>query len=179
MLTLSAGSLYPTSMRINEEGRLVVTFRTEAGFRGLFILSHSGEFAAGRQWYVHVVYTVRSSKRNDRHTRSLRSKDQYHHSVAPSTFNSSRLRTGSLRRRAADEAEDELIGQQSGHGTNLQPIGLQRAPSALQVPSREEAGGNGVSRYQAEHPDSLVEEALQSLENGPDSVVPPADGGVH
>ncbi|KAL6483774.1 hypothetical protein MHYP_G00086460 [Metynnis hypsauchen] len=95
--------------------------------------------AAGRQWYVHVVYTVRSSKRNDRHTRSLRSKDQYHHSVAPSTFNSSRLRTGSLRRRAADEAEDELIGQQSGHGTNLQPIGLQRAPSALQVPSREEA----------------------------------------
>ncbi|KAL7864006.1 hypothetical protein AOLI_G00154260 [Acnodon oligacanthus] len=88
--------------------------------------------AAGRQWYVHVVYTVRSSKRSDRHTRSLRSKDQYHHSVAPSTFNDSRLRTS--------EAKDELIGQQSGRGTNLQPIGLQRAPSALQVPGRGEAG---------------------------------------
>ncbi|XP_062311258.1 FRAS1-related extracellular matrix protein 2-like, partial [Osmerus eperlanus] len=34
------GSLYPTSMRINSEGRLVVTFRTQARFRGHFILSH-------------------------------------------------------------------------------------------------------------------------------------------
>uniref|UniRef100_H3AF05 FRAS1 related extracellular matrix 2 n=2 Tax=Latimeria chalumnae TaxID=7897 RepID=H3AF05_LATCH len=34
------GSLYPTSMRINEEGRLVVNFRTEARFRGLFVMSH-------------------------------------------------------------------------------------------------------------------------------------------
>ncbi|XP_077984509.1 extracellular matrix protein 3-like [Glandiceps talaboti] len=36
------GFLYPTSMRINEEGRLVVNFRTEARFRGQFVLSHSG-----------------------------------------------------------------------------------------------------------------------------------------
>ncbi|KAM9408030.1 uncharacterized protein ACWYII_027797 [Salvelinus alpinus] len=36
------GSLHPTSMRINGEGRLVVTFRTEARFRGHFILSHPG-----------------------------------------------------------------------------------------------------------------------------------------
>ncbi|XP_048840186.1 FRAS1-related extracellular matrix protein 2-like [Brienomyrus brachyistius] len=36
------GSLYPTSMRINEQGRLVVNFRTEARFRGLFVTSHSG-----------------------------------------------------------------------------------------------------------------------------------------
>ncbi|XP_015235836.1 PREDICTED: FRAS1-related extracellular matrix protein 2 [Cyprinodon variegatus] len=35
------GSLYPTSMRINEQGRLVVNFRTKAHFRGLFIESHS------------------------------------------------------------------------------------------------------------------------------------------
>ncbi|XP_041088546.1 FRAS1-related extracellular matrix protein 2-like [Polyodon spathula] len=35
------GALYPTSMRINEEGRLVVNFRTEARFRGLFVTSHS------------------------------------------------------------------------------------------------------------------------------------------
>ncbi|KAM4627826.1 FRAS1-related extracellular matrix protein 2b [Polymixia lowei] len=34
------GSLYPTSMRINGQGRLVVNFRTEARFRGLFVLSH-------------------------------------------------------------------------------------------------------------------------------------------
>ncbi|XP_037403103.1 FRAS1-related extracellular matrix protein 2a [Pygocentrus nattereri] len=34
------GALYPTSMRINEQGRLVVNFRTEARFRGLFVASH-------------------------------------------------------------------------------------------------------------------------------------------
>uniref|UniRef100_A0A8C5P888 FRAS1 related extracellular matrix 3 n=1 Tax=Leptobrachium leishanense TaxID=445787 RepID=A0A8C5P888_9ANUR len=36
------GSLYPTSMRINEEGRLVVNFKTEIRFRGQFVMSHSG-----------------------------------------------------------------------------------------------------------------------------------------
>ncbi|XP_034556200.1 FRAS1-related extracellular matrix protein 2b [Notolabrus celidotus] len=35
------GALYPTSMRINGQGRLVVNFRTEARFRGLFVNSHS------------------------------------------------------------------------------------------------------------------------------------------
>ncbi|XP_042325617.1 FRAS1-related extracellular matrix protein 3 [Sceloporus undulatus] len=36
------GSLYPTSMQINEEGRLVVYFRTEIRFRGQFVMSHPG-----------------------------------------------------------------------------------------------------------------------------------------
>ncbi|CAL8363343.1 unnamed protein product [Lota lota] len=35
------GALYPTSMRINDQGRLVVNFHTKARFRGLFIDSHS------------------------------------------------------------------------------------------------------------------------------------------
>ncbi|XP_054649210.1 FRAS1-related extracellular matrix protein 2b isoform X1 [Dunckerocampus dactyliophorus] len=34
------GALYPTSMRIDEQGRLVVNFRTEARFRGLFVVTH-------------------------------------------------------------------------------------------------------------------------------------------
>ncbi|KAI4815998.1 hypothetical protein KUCAC02_006118, partial [Chaenocephalus aceratus] len=34
------GGLYPTSMRINGQGRLVVNFRTEARFRGLFVFAH-------------------------------------------------------------------------------------------------------------------------------------------
>lgn len=29
-------------MRINEQGRLVVNFRTKARFRGLFVMSHAG-----------------------------------------------------------------------------------------------------------------------------------------
>uniref|UniRef100_A0ABM5GJ71 FRAS1-related extracellular matrix protein 3 isoform X1 n=1 Tax=Pogona vitticeps TaxID=103695 RepID=A0ABM5GJ71_9SAUR len=36
------GALYPTSMQINEDGRLVVYFRTEIRFRGLFVMSHPG-----------------------------------------------------------------------------------------------------------------------------------------
>ncbi|XP_051539722.1 FRAS1-related extracellular matrix protein 2-like isoform X4 [Myxocyprinus asiaticus] len=36
----NVGALYPTSMRINEQGRLVVNFRTEARFRGLFVATH-------------------------------------------------------------------------------------------------------------------------------------------
>lgn len=43
VLSCFAGALYPTSMRINEHGRLVVNFRTEARFRGLFVTSHPGE----------------------------------------------------------------------------------------------------------------------------------------
>ncbi|XP_055082728.1 FRAS1-related extracellular matrix protein 2-like isoform X2 [Periophthalmus magnuspinnatus] len=35
------GALYPSSMRINEQGRLVVNFRTKARFRGLFVETHS------------------------------------------------------------------------------------------------------------------------------------------
>uniref|UniRef100_A0A3P8SR40 FRAS1 related extracellular matrix 2b n=1 Tax=Amphiprion percula TaxID=161767 RepID=A0A3P8SR40_AMPPE len=34
------GALYPTSMRINGQGQLVVNFRTEARFRGLFVFAH-------------------------------------------------------------------------------------------------------------------------------------------
>lgn len=41
-VTVFAGALYPTSMRINSQGQLVVNFRTEARFRGLFVFSHPG-----------------------------------------------------------------------------------------------------------------------------------------
>ncbi|KAM4566397.1 FRAS1-related extracellular matrix protein 2b [Odontesthes bonariensis] len=34
------GALYPTSMRINSQGQLVVNFRTETRFRGLFVVGH-------------------------------------------------------------------------------------------------------------------------------------------
>ncbi|XP_012886943.1 PREDICTED: FRAS1-related extracellular matrix protein 2 [Dipodomys ordii] len=40
------GSLYPTSMRIGEEGRLAVHFKTEAQFHGLFVLSHPASFTS-------------------------------------------------------------------------------------------------------------------------------------
>ncbi|XP_072477246.1 FRAS1-related extracellular matrix protein 3 [Notamacropus eugenii] len=36
------GTLHPTSMRINEEGQLVVNFQTQIRFRGQFVMSHPG-----------------------------------------------------------------------------------------------------------------------------------------
>lgn len=42
LFCVHAGAMYPTSMRINEEGRLVVNFKTEARFRGQFVMSHPG-----------------------------------------------------------------------------------------------------------------------------------------
>lgn len=44
MCVIYAGALYPTSMRINDQGKLVVNFRTEARFRGLFVAVHHGKF---------------------------------------------------------------------------------------------------------------------------------------
>lgn len=39
-------------MRINEEGRLVVNFKTEARFRGQFVMSHSGKIGACALTYI-------------------------------------------------------------------------------------------------------------------------------
>ncbi|XP_064636452.1 FRAS1-related extracellular matrix protein 2-like [Lineus longissimus] len=36
------GQMYPTSMRIGKDGRLIVNFRTNALFRGQFVLNHEG-----------------------------------------------------------------------------------------------------------------------------------------
>ncbi|XP_012944319.2 FRAS1-related extracellular matrix protein 2, partial [Aplysia californica] len=36
------GYMYPTSMRLDDEGKLVVSFRTEARFRGQFVATHPG-----------------------------------------------------------------------------------------------------------------------------------------
>lgn len=47
------GAMYPTSMRINEEGRLVVNFKTEARFRGQFVMSHPGTRVAPSHIYTH------------------------------------------------------------------------------------------------------------------------------
>lgn len=42
MITLLSGHLYPTRMTIGQDGKLVVNFRTEPKFRGMFVLSHPG-----------------------------------------------------------------------------------------------------------------------------------------
>lgn len=59
LLYAPSGAMYPTSMRINEEGRLVVNFKTEARFRGQFVMSHPGTL---------LTLIVRSSAHSHPHT---------------------------------------------------------------------------------------------------------------
>ena len=40
------GTFYPTSMKINPDGRLVVRFKTVAQFTGMFVLEHPGRYKA-------------------------------------------------------------------------------------------------------------------------------------
>uniref|UniRef100_A0A8C4NEW7 FRAS1 related extracellular matrix 2a n=1 Tax=Eptatretus burgeri TaxID=7764 RepID=A0A8C4NEW7_EPTBU len=63
------GALYPTSMRINKEGRLVVNFRTEARFHGLFVTSHPGTSAqamvfcedhSSLTFTLHIIHSERT-----------------------------------------------------------------------------------------------------------------------
>ena len=53
------GAMYPTSMRINEEGRLVVNFKTEARFRGQFVMSHPGMRVAPTSTYAYPKPVLR------------------------------------------------------------------------------------------------------------------------
>ncbi|XP_071950665.1 extracellular matrix protein 3-like [Antedon mediterranea] len=60
------GYLYPTSMRIEKNGRLVVDFRTEARFRGQFVLAHpntdieSNVFSADHPGVTYDLDLIRS-----------------------------------------------------------------------------------------------------------------------
>ncbi len=55
LFSVLIGAMYPTSMRINEEGRLVVNFKTEARFRGQFVMSHPGKSGAHARIYTHPL----------------------------------------------------------------------------------------------------------------------------
>lgn len=54
LFSVLTGAMYPTSMRINEEGRLVVNFKTEARFRGQFVMSHPGKRVAPTHTHMYT-----------------------------------------------------------------------------------------------------------------------------
>ncbi|XP_006002942.1 FRAS1-related extracellular matrix protein 3 [Latimeria chalumnae] len=83
------------------------------------------QVAAGREWYIHTIYTVRSRENANRGIgkRSL----EYHHAVSSSSSMSSALALGRSRRAAPDVpllAQD--IGAEKSRGTNIQHIALDR-----------------------------------------------------
>ncbi|KAG9347099.1 hypothetical protein JZ751_006026 [Albula glossodonta] len=89
-----------------------------------FTLSSSPLFqvAAGREWYIHTIYTVRSRENANRSIgkRSL----EYHHSLAAAGAGASQSRS---RRAVQEEAEAEDIGPDNNKGTNIQHISLDRS----------------------------------------------------
>lgn len=92
---------------------------------GTFLLSFP-QVAAGREWYIHTIYTVRSKENANRGIgkRSL----EYHSLVSPGS--SVDLSGKSLRsRRSANHELPEVaqdIGEDNNRGTNIMHIALDR-----------------------------------------------------
>lgn len=88
------------------------------------------QVAAGREWFIHTIYTVRSRENANRNI-GKRSLEYLHHAVSsveqPDTSSSSTLR----RRRAAPASSGtsavQDIGMENNRGTNIQHIALDRA----------------------------------------------------
>ncbi|MFT7807597.1 FRAS1-related extracellular matrix protein 3 isoform X1 [Arapaima gigas] len=124
--TIFGNIQFDASLAVDTPGALPLV--RQPGSDG-FTLSSSPLFqvVAGREWYIHTIYTVRSRENANRSLgkRSL----EYHHSV------STALRAEGRSRRAAPEALQE-IGSESSRGTNIQHIALDRS-DRLQVNQRE------------------------------------------
>lgn len=86
--------------------------------------------AAGREWFIHTIYTVRSRENANRNI-GKRSLEYLHHSV--SSFEQPRSSNTALvrHRRAApafsDPALPQDIGVENNRGTNIQHIALDRS----------------------------------------------------
>ncbi|MGH0133015.1 UNVERIFIED_CONTAM: hypothetical protein FKN15_022780 [Acipenser sinensis] len=85
------------------------------------------QVAAGREWYIHMIYTVRSRENANKGIgkRSL----GYHHGVSAAGIGSSAVAPygGRSRRAALDLEVAQDIGLENNRGTNIQHIALDRA----------------------------------------------------
>lgn len=83
------------------------------------------QVAAGREWFIHTIYTLRSRENANRGKRSL----EYHHAISSAISDPS---TQSRSRRAVPDPEVYEIGAENNRGTNIQHIALDRS-NRLQV----------------------------------------------
>lgn len=94
------------------------------------------QVSAGREWYIHTIYTVRS---RDNANRGIGKRSvEYHHSL--SRHNSAVAPRGQLRsRRSANEVPDiiEEIGANNNRGTNILHIALDRSNQRRTSPEKE------------------------------------------
>lgn len=86
------------------------------------------QVAAGREWFIHTIYTLRSRENANRGIgkRSL----EYHHSVS-SGFSDAVSQPQSRQRRSAPDPDALDIGLENNRGTNLQHIALDRSDRIL------------------------------------------------
>lgn len=83
------------------------------------------QVAAGREWFIHTIYTLRSKENANRGKRSL----EYHHAISSALAEPG---THSRKRRAVPDPEALDIGAENNRGTNIQHIALDRS-NRLQV----------------------------------------------
>lgn len=88
------------------------------------------QVAAGREWFIHTIYTVRSRENANRNI-GKRSVEYLHHSVSsaeqPGTSNVAPHRHRRAAPAFSDPALTQDIGVENNRGTNIQHIALDRA----------------------------------------------------
>lgn len=87
------------------------------------------QVAAGREWFIHTIYTVRSRENANRNI-GKRSVEYLHHSVSsvekPETSNMANQRQRRAAPTFSDSALTQDIGVEKNRGTNIQHIALDR-----------------------------------------------------
>lgn len=129
---------------------------TETVFLSVHSYSHP-QVAAGREWYIHTIYTVRSKENTNRGIgkRSL----EYHSFV--STLTSFGTKSHRRKRSAHDKipAIAEDIGIDNGRGTNIMHIALDRTKRRSRGSDELFPGGRELGELNADN----QEESLVSI----------------
>lgn len=90
----------------------------------------SFQVAAGREWFIHTIYTVRSTENANRHI-GKRSVEYLRHSVSsveqPQAANGAAARHRRAAPAFSESAAAQDIGVENNRGTNIQHIALDRA----------------------------------------------------
>ncbi|KAM6136377.1 LOW QUALITY PROTEIN: FRAS1-related extracellular matrix protein 3 [Phoenicopterus ruber ruber] len=87
------------------------------------------QVAAGREWYIHTIYTVRSKENARRHS-GKRSRD-YHHVLSSAVSTTAFKRSRRAKPGAPVFMQD--IGADKNRGTNIQHVALDRSDKAVIV----------------------------------------------
>lgn len=119
--------------------------------------------AAGREWFIHTIYTVRSRENANRGIgkRSV----EYHHSISNSIAQHEQLLLKRSRRASQDNAALQDIGAEKNRGTNIQHIAIRQS---RRTSDKDSLPGNG----QYDKP------ALEITGQDPQGSLLPVIGGV-